>query len=374
MMRAIAALLVFLFHSLSLSATYSNNAEMRTLYTIWSHIGPAGVDIFFVISGFIMFNISYRDMGKIQSDGRLRLGMSFLVRRAARIYPLYWITLAVMILTPAWWDNQWHLLVLDRLAELHKYPMSLLLWGQPSFDLVAWTLVYEMLFYITITILMLVGGTQFGRAFFLWCCFQTGFVVAAIIGVFPMYPIANPITLEFILGVSLAYLISREINGYPIVSLLVGSLTLIASLTILEDRIITSVPLLRVGGYALPSAMILYGIISLEVKSRIRIPRPLVLCGDISYSIYLWHIALLILLGFVWTHLDLFASRSGCFAYIATGIALTLLISAFSYHLIERPVMKVALDYHGFFLERLLLSCRTMRGWVRLYRNPVLEN
>src|SRR5262249_180007 len=243
---------------LSLSATYSNNAEMRTLYTIWSHIGPAGVDIFFVISGFIMFNISYRDMEKIQSAGRLRLGMSFLVRRAARIYPLYWITLAVMILVPAWWDNQWHLLLLDKLAELHKYPMSLLLWGQPSFDLVAWTLVYEMLFYITVTILMLVGGTQFGRVFFLWCCFQIGFVAAAIIGVFPMYPVANPITLEFILGVSLAYIISREINGYPIVSLLVGSLTLIASMTVLEDRIITSMPLLRVGGYALPSAVILY--------------------------------------------------------------------------------------------------------------------
>ena len=373
-MRAIAALLVFLFHSLGLSAMYSNNAEIRTLYTIWSHIGPAGVDIFFVISGFIMFNISYRDVEKIQSAGRLRLGMNFLMRRAARIYPLYWITLAVMILVPAWWDNQWHLLLLDRLAELQKYPMSLLLWGQPSFDLVAWTLVYEMLFYITVTILMLVGGARFGRGFFLWCCFQILLVAAAMIGGFPVYPISNPITLEFILGVGLAYIVSRGINTYPRLSLVAGSLGLIASMLVLDDGSITSMPLLRVGGYALPSAAILYGIISLEVKSRIRIPRPLVICGDISYSIYLWHIALLMLLGFVWTHLHLFESRSGCFAYLATGIALTLLTSGLSYHLIERPAMKVALAYHGFFLERFLIYYQLMRGWLRIHRGPVLEN
>jgi exopolysaccharide production protein ExoZ len=374
-MRAAAAALVFLLHSVSLAITYSNGSEMQTLYAIWSHIGHAGVDIFFVISGLIMFQISSRDIKTVHSSGRLRLSVDFFVRRAARIYPLYWITLAVMILVPSWWSNDWHFLALDRLLELHKHPMFILLWGQPSFDLVAWTLVYEMLFYISITILMLVGGAQFGTAVFCWCCFQAAFVGAAAIGTMPTYPISNPITLEFIMGVGLAYVISRGESGFTRLSIVLGSAMLIASMTFLDVQRIAAMPLLRVAGFALPATLILYGLISLERKALIRLPRPLVICGDISYSIYLWHLPVLMLLGcFVWTKVGLFSNQVGCFVYIATGIALTLWVSAVSYHLIERPMMKAAVTYYHLCLDRLFLACKTIPRWSAAGKNPAFES
>jgi peptidoglycan/LPS O-acetylase OafA/YrhL len=364
-MRAVAALLVFLFHSLSLLETYSGSTVIRTLYQIWSHIGPAGVDIFFVISGFIIFNISTRDMDSRPSASRFSLSTGFLVRRAARIYPLYWITVGLAIFVPSWWSNGWHLPMLDRVTELKNNPEYLLLWGQPSFHLVAWTLVYEMLFYAAISVLMLVGRTQFRISFFCLCCFQVAFVTAALVGFVGTYTVSNPITLEFIIGVSLAYIISRRMHGYPLLAIFVGLIALIPSVMALEVGIVTKLPLLRVIGYGLPFALILYGIISLEVKSRKGMPRVLIFCGDISYSIYLWHIALLIILGFLWSNFNLFASPSGRVAFIAAGIAVTFSVAILSYNIIEKPLMKAALHFYGVGLNRLQLFRELVRGWSR---------
>ncbi|MGH6808111.1 MAG: acyltransferase family protein, partial [Ensifer adhaerens] len=74
-LRALAALGVVLFH-----------AAERTGHHF--AIGAAGVDVFFVISGFIMWVIS---------DRRPVAPLSFLKERLRRIAPIYWLATVVMI-------------------------------------------------------------------------------------------------------------------------------------------------------------------------------------------------------------------------------------------------------------------------------------
>ena len=76
-LRAIAALLVVFYHAIYQIKEYHSLFEGG----IW-RFGAAGVDIFFVISGFIMW---------VTTSGRPADPLRFIGRRITRIVPLYWI-------------------------------------------------------------------------------------------------------------------------------------------------------------------------------------------------------------------------------------------------------------------------------------------
>lgn len=79
MLRAIAALAVVVHHTLEESGGAIGKFSPDWLTTS----GASGVDIFFVISGFIMFHVTFRDRRGPPTPG------TFLFRRATRIYPFY---------------------------------------------------------------------------------------------------------------------------------------------------------------------------------------------------------------------------------------------------------------------------------------------
>jgi hypothetical protein len=82
--RAIAALLVFWGHAI--------NAVHQKIEADFPHLyGPFGVDLFFVISGFVMVYSSERLFGQPGAP------ITFFVRRLARIVPLYWLATAVLV-------------------------------------------------------------------------------------------------------------------------------------------------------------------------------------------------------------------------------------------------------------------------------------
>ena len=85
-LRGVAAFLVMLAHLYDSELKYSPDQLLGR----WTIYGNAGVDLFFLISGFIMVYVtSNRDRG-------VKPAFEFLFSRACRIYPLYWIvTLAV---------------------------------------------------------------------------------------------------------------------------------------------------------------------------------------------------------------------------------------------------------------------------------------
>jgi peptidoglycan/LPS O-acetylase OafA/YrhL len=83
-LRAIAALLVFWGHAIN-AVTLEVPADFPHLY------GPFGVDIFFVISGFVMV---YSSEGLFGQPGA---PIKFFARRIARIVPLYWAATAILV-------------------------------------------------------------------------------------------------------------------------------------------------------------------------------------------------------------------------------------------------------------------------------------
>ncbi|KPH60588.1 hypothetical protein ADT71_19020 [Novosphingobium sp. ST904] len=85
--RALAALAVTVHHALEMS-----NGVAGSFSPDWLTTGGAGgVDVFFVISGFIMAHTSFQTGKAIPSP------LDFLQRRATRIYPLYWLVCLAML-------------------------------------------------------------------------------------------------------------------------------------------------------------------------------------------------------------------------------------------------------------------------------------
>ncbi len=86
-LRAVAALMVLVFHLCQELTKLGADLPATTFI-----IGTAGVDLFFVISGFVMVYSSERLFGQP------RASIQFLARRVVRIVPLYWIATTAMVL------------------------------------------------------------------------------------------------------------------------------------------------------------------------------------------------------------------------------------------------------------------------------------
>jgi peptidoglycan/LPS O-acetylase OafA/YrhL len=133
-LRAAAALLVVLSHALHESLAAKALPESPDWLTAF---GDVGVDIFFVISGFIMFYVSFPASRAPVKPAH------FLWKRLTRIYPFYWFCL---LLTLAFW---WLGLVPSVVPDADMLVRSVLLFPSNYFVIgVSWTLVYEMYFYL----------------------------------------------------------------------------------------------------------------------------------------------------------------------------------------------------------------------------------
>lgn len=135
--RGIAALLVLLFHTSGITAAYF--LEKNTL-TLFFEFGRAGVEFFFVLSGFIMYIVHNKEF-----SNKNRLPAYFL-KRIIRIYPIYiLITLVVTLivfLSPSY-GEPYHREFAPLIKSLFLIPQADL----PHVG-VGWSLVHEILFYI----------------------------------------------------------------------------------------------------------------------------------------------------------------------------------------------------------------------------------
>src|SRR5437588_671898 len=144
-LRGVACLLVVVYHTASIESRYG--LPFSPLNPVrW--FGYAGVDLFFVLSGFIITATSRADLGR---PGRLP---RYAFRRAWRIYPAYWVALAVgvgvfAVLSPdpvfrtGWATDLRDALLLTPRPELCRFLP------------VAWTLSYELMFYLAFAALFL---------------------------------------------------------------------------------------------------------------------------------------------------------------------------------------------------------------------------
>ncbi len=206
-LRAVAVFLVAWLHAGQILGDW-REVELPHFYAF-------GIDIFFVISGFIMSLVLLRT----RQESGLRATWGFLKRRLIRIFPIYWV---------------YALLRSARLLHAHGFskdylPSFLLLPGlYPRFPLVvdfSWTMVFEMYFYYALAAILLVTVQ---KAVPVSIAFFGGMVLlGTVLNVqrSAWITFSSPLVLEFVLGavVALAFVRFGQQRRWGIVMLLVGA-------------------------------------------------------------------------------------------------------------------------------------------------------
>ena len=280
--RALAALLVVVFHATELGRQKLNYNFLFGLF----EFGEAGVDFFFVLSGFIIFFVHRRDMGQRQNI------KPFLLKRLIRIYPLYWLItltlLPVYFAVPSFGHGY------ER--NLGVILKSLLLYPQdhPPILNVAWTLCHEIFFYVVFLGAMWWVPKVFIKVALAWISTTTVLFVANLIQpetvVLSPLPqlILSPYNLEFAFGGITAYCITRYRIGHSLSILLIG--VFLFGIAGLVDTYSTF-PVNRILAYGVASTLIIWGAASLDIHQPLKVPAIFDRLGDASYSIYLIHYA-----------------------------------------------------------------------------------
>lgn len=270
--------------------------------------GRSGADIFFVLSGFLISFIHWRDLGR---PARLS---HYLARRATRIYPTYWLVLLIVV--P--FDFMRHTFY-DKYNQPIEIIKNILLLPQNDQIIdVAWSLCNELLFYLIFGLMIFRRG--------LGLIALAGWIVAMILRLFltPKIDVVwfnlmtYPMNFEFVAGVAAGWWMQKREIGRPGLVLAAG-LAVFAGFAIAEDnRLLWSnephlwfpgpywhILVLRCLGYGVAGVLMIMGITALELRGRIHVPRPLILLGGASYLLYLTHVPALLLLGVVERHAHL---------------------------------------------------------------------
>lgn len=252
--------------------------------------GSSGVDLFFVISGFVMM-ISTGPLRRAPHAAR-----TFLARRLERIVPLYWVVTTVkvvlLLLVPA--------IGLNGLEGWHHVWTSYLFWPSLSPEgrfepvlVVGWTLNFEMGFYLLFAAALALRWRPLA-------------LLGPILLLVPLIPALwlghVPLALSFYHSTQLWEFLMGMLLGLGVqqVSKLPASLGALLVLVCMWPLLTWNLPGVDLGRgwmWGLPAAGVVLGALALEARWGRRSPRWLLLLGDASYSIYLVHTLVLPAIG-----------------------------------------------------------------------------
>jgi peptidoglycan/LPS O-acetylase OafA/YrhL len=291
-LRFAAALLVVLYHASS--HVRATGVEQGMLFAAGEAVGFAGVDIFFVISGFIMFYTTTEERGT-------RSSIQFMKRRLARIYSGYW-PFFFTAMAVFYWARPEHFANADLLR-------SFALWPQPLpyvlLD-VSWTLTYEMYFYLLFSVLVIIGlrvrtalligmlALTLGFNFYRHWILQ-GFSTENLylLGFFDQF-LSSPFLTEFFAGALLASWLKPGFSGFGWLVSGLGVLGFACAGWVnffvydggVEQGFFV-VP--RVLMFGIPSILLVAGLVLLERSGHLAPSKFSLLAGGASYALYLCH-------------------------------------------------------------------------------------
>jgi exopolysaccharide production protein ExoZ len=249
-------------------------------HTPYLQRGHFGVDLFFVISGFIMMYVTERSYD------------NFLLKRVIRIVPLYWLgTLGLFSL--AWIAPGVLNTASTDLPNLLKSLFFIPYFNGRTFEpllRLGWTLNYEIFFYLMFFIALSLSHRYRAAitTVLLLCFVITGQLIQ------PDHPVAkfyaNPILLEFIYGMVAFYLFRAAQNhtesipkGYARLSALLGASLYVAMFFVPWSEDYSNRYLM----WGLP-CLLIFLLIAIG-GARLKTLGFFVLLGNVSYSLYLLH-------------------------------------------------------------------------------------
>lgn len=338
--RAAAALMVVVGHAQSVAAALKIEAG-GTFQRVNALPWGASVDLFFVISGFIMVHAARRLFG------RPGAAEAFVRRRLARIVPLYWLTTAAYLLLLVAAHLKGGDPVPGPLAVAASFlfiPFDTLGQGRtfPVFDL-GWTLNYEMFFYALFAVG--VGWGRRGAAGFI----AGSVAVLVIVGLFvpaeatALHFWTRPIMVDFVFGLGVGLAAEEGVRLRPPMrwALVAGAVLL---LTLDPARVFQGPlgftvpnewPRVLMGG--VPAAALLAGATLGPAPPIPALARPAERLGDASYSLYLFHPFAMIVTEKVWQKVPASHALPG-WALVLIMVAGAIALAMASFRWIEQPL------------------------------------
>lgn len=345
LIRAVAALLVVYDHLVGdWPARHGVAVPAGQLLERWvfeplhvmQHGGAFGVALFFMVSGFIIVHVAQRESRR-----------TFAIRRALRIYPPLWVSIALLLVVfsialaasdaPGLRGFQ----INQVLAQENPVPWVLAaatlgnyLIGTPAVNGVAWTLVIEVLFYATVLLLLPLLKARPRTA-----------IVAALAGLALLQAFARTNAFVFLVAVNGTYvafmflgsLVWMRWSGRIGNGFLVAASAAFWALFVFGMAKIVVQPPLTLSGYGVSYAFgWLVFVALLLVDRHVRVPPVPMFFSRISYSLYLNHGGLGIVA------LTLLYPHTGYAAALAIAFATVVAVSAASYRWVELPSQRLA--------------------------------
>jgi exopolysaccharide production protein ExoZ len=322
--RGIAVLLVVICHSAAFLGEEPGLWQTTPIY-LWFRGAALGVQMFFVISGLVIFHAHREDFDRPRKAG------AFYWKRFRRIYPLYWICLSLTL-----WK---HRAVTDPYASHQHLPSVILssyllihLFSYQTIMVQAWTLFDEIQFYLVFALCILnrrVGLAVLG----VW-------LAASFLFLAPASPywlvVFSPYHLLFGLGILVALALESE-KRIPAGLIFWLGMVVFAGALVVAGPFDRGVIVRLIAGVG--AACILLGAALLERRSRLTIPPWLALLGDASYSIYLIHFMVISAIARFayahWRHLPVPIS-GWMLLFILLGVG----VGIVTHYAVERPLLR----------------------------------
>lgn len=291
----------------------------------------AGIEIFFVISGYVMWLILAR---------RPVSPASFLKKRLTRVVPLYWVLTSLMVAL---------LLVAPQLLQSARFDPAHVIasylfvaWPNPvegaglkPVMIPGWTLNYEMFFYLALAATLPLAARL--RAPML-----LGFLgLLGAASVLPLTPVAHfyasPFMLEFALGILLAIGLERLPERWtrrgP------WAFAIGCALLFVGGLLVDAQNHWRLIAFALPAALLIGGLVCWETAGRLPALPWLKRIGDASYPLYMIHPVLLSAMAQAWRSWGLTVVSPWLF--VAAAVVVTSLAGWVLHVTLERPLLAV---------------------------------
>lgn len=341
-LRAIAALMIVLSHAQNDALNEALKAGVgftRLTALPWD----AGVDLFFVISGFIMV---YSTQRLFATPGASRI---FITRRLIRIVPLYWLITAISLLVlgyVAWLGRRAFPSLLEVASSLGFVPFARPGDGQPRpIAAQGWTLNYEMFFYLIFA--LFVG---FRRDVAVACVAVTLALAVGIGAIVKPNTTAlaywsHPIVLEFVLGAltALAWQRGIRLKRSMVLPLIIVGLAALAldlnGMAKIGPIAVDPNGLGRLLACGLPMTLI-FGASALAEPGFLErglLSSSLILLGDASYALYLFHPIVIVLARKAYLALGL-PLAIGFWPLVAVDIPMAAAFAVAIHVTVEKPV------------------------------------